>query len=114
MLTQTTHEFPYPKPYPTMPTPWMPLHITRFDQQPLDNNSEDEAVYLRLNVRGEGLEPTVPDGSLYLNAKLSRDADGNIVLEDGLVTFKRPQKVSLATRGHGCPCTRDSTVLLTN
>ena len=52
-------------------------------------------MYLRLNVRGEGLEPTVPDGSLYLNAKLIRDADGNILLEDGLVTFKQPQKVSV-------------------
>ena len=59
----------------------------------LDDNSEDDAVYLRLNVRGEGLEPTVPDGSLYLNAKLTRDEkDGAIVLSDGLVTFKRPQK----------------------
>mmetsp|Transcript_26186 Transcript_26186/g.58668 ORF Transcript_26186/g.58668 Transcript_26186/m.58668 type:complete len:217 (+) Transcript_26186:183-833(+) len=60
----------------------------------LDDNSRDGAYYLRFNVAGRNLEPVVPDGSLYVNARIERAQDGALKLEDGLVTFKRPQKAS--------------------
>ena len=62
----------------------------------LDDNSDDTCLYLRFNVRGEGLS-IVPDGSLYVNARITRgsgasEGDQPLQLTDGLVTFKRPQK----------------------
>ena len=82
----------------------------------LDDNSDDASMYLRFNVRGEGLSPVLPDGSLYVNARIARgggadlgaagvarggmgsgerpsaEGEGALQLVDGLVTFKRPQK----------------------
>ena len=81
----------------------------------LDDNSDDASMYLA-NVRGEGLSPVLPDGSLYVNARIARgggadlgaagvarggmgsgerpsaEGEGALQLVDGLVTFKRPQK----------------------
>ena len=68
-----------------------------------------------VNVRGEGLSPVLPDGSLYVNARIARgggadlgaagvarggmgsgerpsaEGEGALQLVDGLVTFRRPE-----------------------
>ena len=59
----------------------------------LDSNSDDTSTYLQFNVKGEGLAPHVPDGSLYVNARIQRvTATQELKLTDALITFKRPQR----------------------
>ncbi len=62
----------------------------------MDDNCDDKSFYLRFNIRAMGLSPVVPDGSLYINARIVRGkeepGEGAIDLTDGLITFKRPQK----------------------
>ena len=61
----------------------------------VDDNSDDESTYLRFNLRAEEMEPTVPSGSVYVNARVAVDeTSGTLSLEDGLVTVKQPKKVS--------------------
>ena len=61
----------------------------------LDSNSDDKSTYLMFNLRGEKLDPCLPDGSIYVNARITRRRnDGSLRLEDGVVTFKRPKKTS--------------------
>ena len=49
---------------------------------------------------GEGLR-VVPDGSLYVNAKICRNEGGVVELTDGLVTFKQPKKSSFLFVNYG-------------